>query len=94
MKTASFEPGTDVFLRGRFLERDCQLESSIPFAFERPRMPDRELKIEQLIATAWREALQTFDGKTATTVLANRKLRVLLLFLANYEAISVVEIRT
>ena len=57
-------------------------------------MPDLELKIEQLTATLRREALSTFDGKTATTVLADRKLRVLLLSLANYKAISVVEIRT
>ena len=74
MKTASFEPGTDVFLRGRFLESDCQFESSIPFAFERLKMPDLELKIEQLTVTARREALPNFDGKTATTVLADRKL--------------------
>ena len=64
----------------------------IPFAFERPRMPDLELKIELLIATARREVLPTFDGKTATTVLADRKLRVLLLFLTDYKAI--LEIRT
>ena len=57
-------------------------------------MPDLELKIEQLIVTARREALPSFDGKTATTVLADRKIRVLLLFLADYKAISVVEIRT
>ena len=57
-------------------------------------MPDLEVKIEQLTATARREALPTFDGKTATPVLADRKLRVLLLFLADYKAISVVEIRT
>ena len=47
-------------------------------------MPDLEVKIEQLTATARREALLTFDGKTATTVLADRKLRVLLLFLADH----------
>ena len=56
-------------------------------------MPDLEVKIEQLTATARREALPTFGGKTATTVLADRKL-FLLLFLADYKAISVVEIRT
>ena len=83
-----------MFSRGRCLESDCQFESSILFAFERPRMPDLELKIEQLTATARREELLTFDGKTATTVLADRKLQVLLLFLADYKAISVVEIRT
>ena len=55
-------------------------------------MPDLEVKIEQLTATARREALPTFGGKTATAVLADRKL--LLLFLADYKAISVVEIRT
>ena len=54
-------------------------------------MPDLEVKIDQLTATAWREALPTFGGKT---VLADRKLRVFLLFLADYKAISVVEIRT
>ena len=45
-------------------------------------MPDLELQIEQLTATATarREALR----KTATIVLADRKLRVLLLFLADY----------
>ena len=57
-------------------------------------MPDLELKIEQLIVTARREALPSFDGKTATTVLVGRKLRLLLLFLTGYKAISVVEIRT
>ena len=57
-------------------------------------MPDLEVKIEQLTANARREALPTFGGKTATAVLAYRKLRVLLLFLADYKAISVVEIRT
>ena len=57
-------------------------------------MPDLEVKIEQLTATARREALLTFDGKRATKVLVDRKLRVLLLFLADYKAISVVEIRT
>ena len=34
-------------------------------------MPDLELKIEQLTAAARREALPTFDGKTATTVLVD-----------------------
>ena len=48
-------------------------------------MPNLELKIEQLTATARREALPTFDS------LADRKLWVLLLFLADYKAISVVE---
>ena len=38
-------------------------------------MPDLELKIEQLTATARREALPNFDGKTATTVLADRVYR-------------------
>ena len=57
-------------------------------------MPDLEVKIEQLTATARREALPIFGGKTATAVLADRKLRVLLLFQADYKAISVVEIRT
>ena len=55
-------------------------------------MPDLELKIEQTTATARREALPTFDGKTATTVLVGRKLRVLILFLTGYKAISVVDI--
>ena len=53
-------------------------------------MPNLELKIEQLTATARREALPTFDGKTATTVLEGRKLCVLLL---DHKAISVLEIR-
>ena len=57
-------------------------------------MPNLEVKIEQLTATAGREVLPTFGGKIATAVLADRKLRVLLLFLADYKAISVVEIRT
>ena len=57
-------------------------------------MPDLKVKIEQLTVTARRKALLTFDGKAATTVLADRKLRVLLLFLADYKNISVVEIRT
>ena len=47
-------------------------------------MPDLEVKIEQLTATPRREVLLTCNGKTATTVLADRKLRVLLLFLADH----------
>ena len=57
-------------------------------------MPDLELKIEQLTATARREALPTFDGKTAATVLADRKLLILLLFLGKYKAILVAETGT
>ena len=60
-----------------------------------PRMPDLELKIEQLTATARREALPNFDDiKTATTVTVDLKSQVPLLFLTGYKAISVVEIRT
>ena len=54
-------------------------------------MPDLELKIEQLIATARREALSNFNSKTAITVLVDGKLQVLLLFLTGYKAISVVQ---
>ena len=43
------------------------------------------------IATARREALPNFCGKTATKVLADRKLQVYLLFLTSYIAVSAVE---
>ena len=63
MKIADFMACSDGFLPGACLERDQQLEISIPFATERPRSPDLRLKIEQLTVTARREALPNFYGK-------------------------------
>ena len=65
--------------------------SSIRFASESTKRSDLEVKIEQLTATARREALQNFCGKTATKVLADRKLQVYLLFSTSYIAVSAVE---
>ena len=48
-----------------------KLESSMPFASERPRMPDLELKIEQLTATVSREVLLNLNDYTGTTVLSD-----------------------
>ena len=63
----------------------------IRFMKVKSRVSDLELQIEQHTATTRREALPNFDGETATTILADRKLQVLLLFLAGYKAVSVVE---
>ena len=42
-------------------------------------------------AATRREALPNFCGKTATIILADKKLQVVLLFLTGYKAFSVVE---
>lgn len=62
---------------GRGLQSDGLLDSLIPHASEWYRIPDLDLKSEQLPG----EVLPEFYGKTATTILVDRKLQVLLLFL-------------
>ena len=52
-------------------------------------MPDLELKIKQLTAIARREVLPSFNGKTATAVLADRKLRVLYIGCRNQNLVPI-----